>query len=107
MDRDKFASVLSKVSPGTRLRVTFKPGSGKKGILSADVKAGVMYFMMMAGKNVNFENETDRITLYAVVESGYWDHDANRKVMVSIPEGFDSNWFKQRLQERVENLEIL
>ncbi len=107
MTSQEIRDALTGVVAGTKLRLTFNAGSGKKGFLDGETKAAVCYFVMMKDANIIFPDEMDWAVMYAVGLSGYWDHDSNRIVEVLIPEGFNLDWFSQRLEGGLEKLEVI
>lgn len=106
MDRAELQAAIDEIRPGDTIQVTFKPGTGKKGVIDGTMRAVLVYFAMMEGKNVSFINQMDYFTILAVIESGYWDHNANRIVKVQIPDEFDKQWFSERLMPGLEGLTI-
>ncbi len=107
MDRSELTQTVRGIFPGTKLRLTFKPGTGRKGVLDSETKAATGFFVMMKDKNIIFPNESDWATFYAVATSGFWDQDSNRVVDVIVPDGFDPDWFVHRLHYGLEKIEIL
>lgn len=107
MDRKILEDALLGIEAGTKLRLTFQAGKGRKGVLDDNTKAVVCYFVMMKDKNIIFPKEVDWAVMYAVALSGYWSLDSNRVVEVVVPEGFDQEWFVERLSIGLERIEIL
>ena len=106
MEREQLEGILENAQPGTKLRLTFNAGTGRKLTLDDETNAAVVFFVLMKDKNIIIR-EMDWATMYAVGTSGYWSNDDNRKVEVEIPQGFNRDWFVGRVQRGLEQVEIL
>jgi hypothetical protein len=71
--------LLGSLQPGDKIRVTFKPGQGKKGTLSPEARNGLARFLalVMSGSftyaGQEFVPGMRQMELSCVVSSGYWD----------------------------------
>lgn len=113
MEFTALRSSIDKVRPGTKLRLTFKQANGKprpnhhggsRYFIDDNMAATLSYFGMMNGRNLIIEGA---VMIMAIVQSRYWDGDDNRTFIVTIPEGFDPDWFVKRLCNGLEKVEIL
>ncbi|MBX4198081.1 hypothetical protein KW782_01975 [Candidatus Parcubacteria bacterium] len=107
MDRAKLSEILRDVRAGTKLRLAFNLGQGQNQTLDGGTRTAVLYFKGMLGSNLRLENQADQATINAVILSGLWENPQNRFFTVIVPEKFDQDWFKQRLRDGLESVDVL
>jgi hypothetical protein len=102
------ADLVRQAKPGQKFELTFRLEDSKppKFNLSDGMKAAVSYLLGMHGENLLFPDFI-KMNLWSVANSGYWSSDSYRKVKVEIPEGFDPDWFLDRLENYLEKVQVI
>lgn len=88
-------NILTEVETGDIIQIHFK----------AEAFDGVISLLGMISRGIVVS--PDYTTLLAIASDNSWGGDANRYIKLVVASTFDWNWFSNRLQDRIDKLEIL
>jgi hypothetical protein len=91
----EIADALREALNGSRqVEITFKHNA---------IQDILFLFGMLSPFNLRIE-DAHTIILESAVESGEWEHDNNRTVVVTLLQNFDQSWFIDRMGRALENI---
>lgn len=110
---------ITHIQPGkTKLRLVFQKDppivvqSGRNPTRQTttfgnDTRVALVYLLGMIDAGFFTLNAGDQLVLMAVLESGYWDRNQNRTVVVQVTDQFDPDWFSQRTRSGYASITVI
>ncbi len=100
MERQEVEQLLTKIKPGSKLKLTYKKDK--------DSARATLYLIGMVNVGIiKFENGVEEGNVWATGTFGYWGEHDNRVIKIITTEKFDSQGFIDRTYWPLEKLEIV
>jgi hypothetical protein len=108
MTASEIASVVDKITPGTKLQIVFPKATGPRKKIDGTIAEGPLtsFYQMFLRKMFELDTMTMMI-LSAVIKSKYWEHDVNRTFIVTTTENFSAARFKTHVSTSIESISIV
>ena len=96
--RERIWQAVHKALQGSRkIRITFKPGATKEVI--------ILLYEKNCG-DIDLPNDLER-ELLMVAYFGWWKHDLDRTMVITLNENNDKTWFIKRISSALEEVEVV
>ena len=96
--REQISQAMQKALQGSRkIKITFKPKATKEVIL--------LLYQKNRGE-IDLPNDLER-KLLMVAYFGWWKHDLDRTMDITLNENIDHSWFAKRISYALEKIEVV
>jgi hypothetical protein len=98
--------LMSKVSPGHKLKLTFLRGQGDRQKIDNAMRSRLSIFCGAKDIEMSFSDKEYQ-TLMSVLENGHWENDKNRTISIAIMGEFNCRWFEKQFGPILESVAVI